>query len=639
MNDATILPPGDRASLRAEAEARLASASATPEPTAKLLHELQVHQIELELQNEELQRTQAALQAAHDAYFDLFELAPVGYLTVNDAGLIMNANQTAARLLGVDRRRLLRQPFARWLADDTGRRRWQSVLRDLLAPSAGPDAAPGVHNLELMLHRDDGSQFPGMLDGLCLAPAGQTPGLRLALTDVSLLRQTRQALWESEAHYRALFTASADALMLLDREAFFDCNPAALRLFGCPTRAAFLGLHPAQLSPPVQPGGESSRLLADRQIDTAFREGSHRFEWRHCRLDGTEFAAEVLLSALELDGKPVLKAAVRDISARQQLEQAVLESRNTLQVLLDSMAEGAYGLDLHGSCTFVNQAFLRLLGYARPEAALGRDIHELIHHSYPDGRPYPAAECRIQAAYQHSQCVHVADEVFWHRDGRAIPVEYWSRPMIREGAVTGAIVTFLDITERLAAEAEVQALAFHDPLTQLPNRRLLQDRLEQALAASARSDRYGAVLFMDLDHFKTLNDAHGHGAGDGLLQAVAQRLRGCVRQTDTVARFGGDEFVLVLQNLGDDWLTARTLASQVAEKIRDRLAQPYLLSLETGGRDGARIEHRCPASIGMALFKNHAVSAEQILTRADQAMYQAKTAGRNQIRWHAMEAE
>jgi len=142
---------------------------------------------------------------------------------------------------------------------------------------------------------------------------------------------------------------------------------------------------------------------------------------------------------------------------------------------------------------------------------------------------------------------------------------------------------------------------------------------------------------MDLDHFKELNDAHGHEAGDGLLLAVAQRLQGCVRKTDTVARHGGDEFVVVLRELGQDPDTARAAAGRVAEKIHEVLAQPYRLTLGHGRPAGTPVEHLCPASMGAALFSDHTDSADAILAHADQAMYRAKADGRNTIRWHVDE--
>lgn len=141
-------------------------------------------------------------------------------------------------------------------------------------------------------------------------------------------------------------------------------------------------------------------------------------------------------------------AIYEDITERKQAEIALNDLNEKLGLLLNSMAEGAYGVDTNGMCTFVNQSFLRILGYDYADEIIGKHIHELIHHSHPDGSPYPAQECRMYAAYQHFQAIHVDDEVFWRKDGRAIPVEYWSQPIVRDGVVMGAVATFLDITER-----------------------------------------------------------------------------------------------------------------------------------------------------------------------------------------------
>lgn len=591
------------------------------------LHELRVHQIELEQQNQELRQTQAELQAAHDAYVDLYEYAPVGYLTLDATGLVVAANLRAARLLGVDRSGLLQRHFALWVGDAAERRRWQGIFEDLVQSPVQRPADAGVRQLELVLQRVDGGRIQALVDALRLGEEGQPPTLRLALNDISPLQQLQQALRESTARLASMFEDSGDALMLLDRQAFFDCNAATLKLFGCPTRADFLGLHPSELSPPTQPGGESSRTLADARIDTAFRLGSHRFEWRHCRLDGAEFEAEVLLSALEIQGKPALMASVHDISERKRLERAVIESREALHRLLDAMAEGAYGLDSQGLCTFANPAFLRMLGYAATEDVVGRPLHELIHYAHSDGSAYPAADCPVHAVMKGREAYHSADEVFWHRDGHPVPVECWAHPLVQEGVTTGAMVTFIDITERLAAEAQIHHLAFHDQLTQLPNRRLLQDRLEQALLTCERSRKSGALLMLDLDHFKPLNDGHGHRVGDLLLVEVARRLQQCVRKSDTVARYGGDEFVVILREL--DASQAAYAAGQVAETIRATLAQPYRLTLSDEGGTGICVEHRCTASIGVALFNRHSSDADELYSRADRAMYQAKAEGGN----------
>ncbi len=183
-----------------------------------------------------------------------------------------------------------------------------------------------------------------------------------------------------------------------------------------------------------------------------------------------------------------------------------------------------------------------------------------------------------------------------------------------------------NILRKLADQGEqtVYQLAYTDTLTGLPNRRLFQDRLEHAIALAHRTGLYGAILFLDLDNFKTLNDTKGHGAGDLLLIEVAKRLRACVRESDTVARLGGDEFVVILDDLANDEKAAAAQAAMIAQKISASLNRPYLLD---------RLTHNCSCSIGAALFSKGNESAEELLKRADTAMYQAKHAGRNTVRF------
>jgi diguanylate cyclase (GGDEF)-like protein len=187
-------------------------------------------------------------------------------------------------------------------------------------------------------------------------------------------------------------------------------------------------------------------------------------------------------------------------------------------------------------------------------------------------------------------------------------------------------------------EAKIHHLAFHDTLTQLPNRLTLSDRLRQTMASSKRSGSYAALIFLDLDNFKPLNDTHGHEAGDLLLIEVANLLKTCVREMDTVARFGGDEFVVLLGALDADKAESMSQARRVAEKIRLILAEPYLLTIRQEASADETIEHRCTASIGVALFLDHEASEDDILKWADAAMYRAKEAGRNLIRFYDSKA-
>ncbi len=196
-----------------------------------------------------------------------------------------------------------------------------------------------------------------------------------------------------------------------------------------------------------------------------------------------------------------------------------------------------------------------------------------------------------------------------------------------------ALISLTYITaQKLYLSDSDRKLAFYDALTQLPNRRLLIERLKLAMATSKRSGQYGAVMFLDLDNFKPLNDLHGHDVGDLLLIEVASRLKRFIREIDTVARFGGDEFVVLLGELGTNKAKAKTQAGTVAEKIRTLLAEPYLLSIQEKGKAQTTIEHHCFSSIGVALFSHH--ESSDVIKLADLAMYQAKVAGRNLIRFY-----
>lgn len=204
------------------------------------------------------------------------------------------------------------------------------------------------------------------------------------------------------------------------------------------------------------------------------------------------------------------------------------------------------------------------------------------------------------------------------------------------GEALRVVVVSRDITERMENEQKIYNLAFYDALTQLPNRRLLTDRLEQAMATSKRSAKHGAVMLLDLDNFKTLNDMYGHNMGDFLLKEVGRRITTCLRETDTVARFGGDEFVLVLGELDKNKAESTVQSGVVAEKIRAILAEPYELKLQLEGNVETTIEYHCTASIGVVMFINHEFSMEDILKQADVAMYQSKRAGRNSIQFYGV---
>jgi diguanylate cyclase (GGDEF)-like protein len=236
----------------------------------------------------------------------------------------------------------------------------------------------------------------------------------------------------------------------------------------------------------------------------------------------------------------------------------------------------------------------------------------------------------VRIKYLNEQHFEKSREEITLKDGRTI--DQYSAPITGvDGKYHGRVWYFRDITERKVAENKIEHLAFYDPLTSLPNRRLLHDRLQHTILASARHDNYGAILFIDLDNFKTLNDTQGHNIGDMLLIEVASRLQGCVRERDTVARVGGDEFVVILDELSTDILIAVAQTKVIGDKILTAICQKYLLK---------NYEYYCSTSIGVSLFRNQEVTEDELLKRADTAMYQAKSAGRNTMSFYdpAMQA-
>lgn len=209
-------------------------------------------------------------------------------------------------------------------------------------------------------------------------------------------------------------------------------------------------------------------------------------------------------------------------------------------------------------------------------------------------------------------------------------VDFIPQP-VNAAVVRARVQTHLQLRQAIH---QVWELAFHDALTGLPNRRLLNDRLTQAMAASQRTRILGALMFLDLDNFKQVNDLHGHDVGDLLLLEVATRLKQCVREVDTVARFGGDEFVVLLSQLAPDPGDARARATTVAEKIRTAMSRPFLLNSNPGEKDTLlRVEHRCTVSQGVSLFLGRTDPSSTVIKWADAAMYEAKDAGRNTIRF------
>lgn len=322
---------------------------------------------------------------------------------------------------------------------------------------------------------------------------------------------------------------------------------------------------------------------------------------------------------------------VRHLQLRAENERRLRKSKAQLKLrdsALNVAANAIVITDRNARITWANQAFTKLTGYGFDEA-VGRHCGELVKSGQQDRQFYAEMwQTILSGKVWHGELINRRkDGTLYHDEMTITPV------LDKDGEITHFVAMKHDISARKISEEHLKNLAFYDPLTQLPNRRLLIDRLGQALAASKRSGRHGALMFLDLDNFKPLNDEHGHDVGDLLLIEAAQRIMNCVREEDTVARFGGDEFVVMLKQLDDDSAASVAQAGGVAEKIRAALAEPYRLELLQAENDVTIVMHHCTASIGVVLFVNHEYSEEDVLKQADTAMYRAKTDGRNTIRF------
>jgi diguanylate cyclase (GGDEF)-like protein len=336
--------------------------------------------------------------------------------------------------------------------------------------------------------------------------------------------------------------------------------------------------------------------------------------------------ARNLLIEMSLDISFALDNLDREEQRKRNVDE--IKFRNTILLTQqETSLDAILVVDEKVAIISFNQQFLDMW-LMSPQSAV-TSLNDFKLESVAEQLMYPEVFiARVQ--YLNEQRVAKSREEIVLKDGRTI--DQYSAPITAaDGKYHGRVWYFRDITERKVAENKIEQLAFYDPLTSLPNRRLLHDRLQHALVASARHNSHGAILFIDLDNFKTLNDTQGHNTGDLLLSEVACRLQACVRERDTVARVGGDEFVVILEELSIDLLLAVAQTKAIGDKILASISQKYLLN---------SYEYYCSTSVGVTLFLNQEVTEDELLKRADTAMYQAKNAGRNTMRFYdpAMQA-
>jgi diguanylate cyclase (GGDEF)-like protein/PAS domain S-box-containing protein len=436
-------------------------------------------------------------------------------------------------------------------------------------------------------------------------------------------RESEEKLREAESKFRILFESANDGIFLQDETGFVDCNQKAASMYGL-TKNDILGHSPIEFSPERQPDGRLSSEVAAEKIQAALGGESQYFEWLYLRRDNTTIDVDISLSRIEFGGAVYLQAIVRDITGRKRVADALRASESRFRLLIENAPMCIHEIAMDGRISSMNRAGLNMLG-------VGAEC-EIQGYSYLDAVGASDHE-RVAELLGRAYAGETSHFEFKSSGPRGQIFKACFVPIRNKNDRVEKLMGIMeDITEQKHTEEVIRNFAFFDALTQLPNRRLLNDRLRQTMLASKRSSHYGALMFLDLDNFKPLNDEHGHDAGDLLLVEAARRISRCVREVDTVARFGGDEFVIMLSDLDMDKAESLRLAGIVAEKIRSSLAEPYILTLHMGN-EAKTIVHSCSSSIGVALFINHDASLEELVKRADSAMYMAKKAGRNTIRF------
>ncbi len=423
------------------------------------------------------------------------------------------------------------------------------------------------------------------------------------------LHYSQITLAESEERFRQIFecNSAAELFVSADDRKIMDANEAACRFYGW-DRTELLRMNLAEIS-----------TIGEERLKELFRDvlaGKHlKMECRHRLKSGQVRDVETYLSHVVIQRKDYVFIIVHDISERKKAE----ASLNLAQRAMDATASGIIICDAQlpdNPIIYMNTGFTKLTGYGAEEC-LGRNPR-FLQNSDLDQPGLAVMREAIKAGM--ATIVEIRN---YQKNGAM----YWNEVHISpvrdaQGQLTHFLGIQEDITERKKNEARIDYLAYFDPLTDLPNRQLFLDRLCNVLALAHRSGQYGSIAVIDLDNFKIINDAEGLETGDELLKEMARRLQTCLRQEDTLARFGGDEFVVLLPGLENNMQMAAHEVRNVMERIRLAVAEPIVIK---------GLPHQITTSIGITLFPKGAESAADLLQQADTAMYKAKTAGRNAI--------
>jgi diguanylate cyclase (GGDEF)-like protein/PAS domain S-box-containing protein len=511
-------------------------------------------------------------------------------------------------------------------------------------------ASRGIEDIyELTYIRKDGSHFPAVVSVTALRDKQNgIIGYLLIGTDNTARKNAEEALIKAGALQAAIFNSANFSSIATDAKGVIQIfNVGAERMLGYEASEVMDRITPADFSDPhelilrakalsveletaIAPGFEALVFKASRGIEDIY-------ELTYIRKNGTRVPAVVSVTALRDEHNQIIGYLLigTDNTARKQIEaeqkllgQRLRDHQFYTRSLFEANIDALMTTDPAGIITDVNKQMESLTSCTRDEL-----IGAPFKNYFTDPE---RAEDAIMLALTKKKVTNY-ELTARDRDGRETVVSYNATTFYdRDRKLQGVFAAARDITERKLAEKQILDLALYDSLTHLPNRTLLSERLGQIMSMSKRSGRHSALMFLDLDNFKPINDTYGHLKGDLLLIEVAQRLRGCIRAVDVVARFGGDEFVVVLSEIGLNKAEAIAQSRLVAEKLRAALDIPYVLPCQQVDESSKTVEHICTGSIGVVVFLDGDLSQDGILKIADAAMYRAKELGGNRIQFQSL---
>ena len=571
-------------------------------------------------------RAEDRLRESEERYRATFEQASVGMLHTSLDGRIIRCNERFAEIIGYRAAEISGKTFQQITAPEDLPKS-NAVLEKMTAESA---TASSPSEWEKRYVRKDGSlTWVKLTVSLQRDNEGHALHYITVAEDINARKMAeerliaaQQALKISEERYRTTFEMSSDAVVInrLSDGVYIDANRAFLAILGY-EREEVIGRSSLELGIWAEP---DDRVKMVEMLKLNPVRNNHETKFR--RKNGETFWASMTASLIEVNGIACVLSVSRDISAAKEAEQmltaavdALRASEERYRTVFQTCFDGILinRLD-NGQCVDVNHMFLSSLGFERSEV-IGKTVLELGIWVDTGDRD------KLFELLRQSSAVQGFEACFRKKNGETL----WgmvSATLTEIDEVPCLISITRDVSATKAAENEIRNLAFFDQLTGLPNRRMLLDRLRHALATAARNGRKQAILFVDLDNFKDLNDSLGHQTGDLMLQQVAARLSACVREADTVARLGGDEFVVMLEELSATAEDAAAQAKAVGEKILLAVGEPYSLS-----------DRECfsTSSIGITLFGDKRESTSEVLQHADIAMYQAKEDGKNNFQFYS----